>query len=198
MTSDSTVVPTPSARRDRRSADRRPEERRPPAAGPGDRGGGRGVPGHDEGHATAGRARAPGAARAGAGAPGPDRDRSGRGAAGEAARPRRRRGGRAHPLHLGDPAALGAADAEPGCAAADPLPARRLDGRLPGGARRLAGQGRAEPVAVGDRAAEGRLGGRLRALAAARPVGPALRLHLGRRRLPAGAAWSPRPSACWC
>ena len=76
---------------------------------------------------------------------------------------------------------------EPGCAAAGALPARGLDGRLPGGARGPAGQGGAEPVAVGDRAAAGRMGGGLRALAAARPVGAALRLRLGRRHLPAGA-----------
>src|SRR3954453_18409332 len=34
---------------------------------------------------------------------------------------------------LDDPAALGAADAQPGCAAAGSLPAWRLDRRLPGG-----------------------------------------------------------------
>src|ERR687894_363302 len=113
--------------------------------------------------------------------------RPGRGAAGEAARPRRWPGWRAHPLHLGDPAALGATDAEPGCAAADPLPARGLDGRLPGGADRPARRASAEPVALGNRAATGRVAGRPCALAAARPVGPALRLPLGRRRLPAGA-----------
>ena len=39
----------------------------------------------------------------------------------------------------------------------------------------------------GDRAAAERMGGGLRALAAARSVRPALRLRLGRRRLPAGA-----------
>ena len=46
-------------------------------------------------------------------------------------RRRRRRRRRAHPLHLIDPAALGQADTQPGCAAADPLPARGLNGRLP-------------------------------------------------------------------
>ena len=107
--------------------------------------------------------------------------------AGEAARPRRRRWSRAHPFHLGHPAALGAADPEPGCPAADPLPARGFDGRLPGGARGAAGQRCAEPVAVGGRAAARRVGSGLCALAAARPVGPALRLCLGGRRLPAGA-----------
>ena len=75
--------------------------------------------------------------------------RRGRGAAGQAARPcgwRSRR--RAHPLHLGHPAALGQADAEPGCLVAGSLPARRVDvwrtprfdGRLPGGARGLLGR----------------------------------------------------------
>ena len=70
--------------------------------------------------------------------------------------------------------------------AADPLPARGLDGRLRGGARGAAGQGRAEPVAVGHRPLAGRVGGGPRALAAARPVGAALRLSLGGWRLPAG------------
>jgi hypothetical protein len=90
-------------------------------------------------------------------------------------------------FHLGDPAALGSTDAEPRCLAADPLPARGLGRRLPGSARGLAGPRRPEPVAVGDRAAEGRVGGRVCSLAAAGAVGPSLRLYLGRRRLPAGA-----------
>src|SRR5215213_4759554 len=50
-----------------------------------------------------------------------------------------------------------------------------------------AGQGRPGPVAVGGRAAAGRMGSRPRALAAAGPVRPALRLSLGRRGVPAGA-----------
>src|SRR3954453_14602679 len=37
------------------------------------------------------------------------------------------------------PPALGPADAEPGCATADPVSARGLDGPLPGGSRRPAG-----------------------------------------------------------
>ena len=48
-----------------------------------------------------------------------------------------------------------------------------------------------EPVAVGDRQAAGRVGGGLCALAAARPVGPALRVCLGRRCLPAGTHGAP-------
>ena len=58
-----------------------------------------------------------------------DRHRSRGRAAGQTARPRHRPGCRAHPLHVGYPAALGPANAEPGCPAADPLPARYLDGR---------------------------------------------------------------------
>src|SRR5215213_6000505 len=93
--------------------------------------------------------------------------RPGPGAAGEDPRPRRWRwgGSRAHPLHLGHPTALGAADPEPGCLAADPLPARGFDGRPSGGARSAAGEGRAEPVAVGGRAAARRMAGGPRALA---------------------------------
>jgi len=39
---------------------------------------------------------------------------------------------------------------------------------------------------IGDRTPEGRMDGRIRSLAAARSVGPALRLHLGRRGLSSG------------
>ena len=81
---------------------------------------------------------------------------------------------------------LGPEDAEPGCSAADPLSARGLDGRFPGGARGAAGPRCPEPVAVGASEAAGRVGGGLCALAAARFVGPALRVCLGRRCLPAG------------
>jgi hypothetical protein len=44
-----------------------------------------------------------------------------------------------HPLHLIDPAEVGAADQEPRRTVADSLPARGVDRRLPGGARRVAG-----------------------------------------------------------
>ena len=60
---------------------------------------------------------------------------------------------------------------------------RRLSGRPDGPAR----QGCAQSFAFGDRAAEGRLGGRLSALASQRSVGATLCLYLGRRRLSAGA-----------
>src|SRR5258708_7543578 len=55
----------------------------------------------------------------------------------------------------GHPAALGAADAEPGCLASRSLSTRRVDGGLPGGTRRTARSRCAEPIAVGDRAAAG-------------------------------------------
>ena len=51
----------------------------------------------------------------------------------------------------------------------------------------LLGKDAPNPVAVDDCAAAGRVGGGLQPLAAARPVGAALRLRLGRRRVSAGA-----------
>ena len=69
-------------------------------------------------------------------------------------------------------ATMGASDQEPG---------------------RPAGQGGGRAVAVGDRAAEGRMGRGSGALGAARHVGPALCLSLGRRRLPSGARGRGRP-----
>ncbi len=61
-----------------------------------------------------------------------------------------------------------------------------LDVRLRRGARSLAGEGRPEPGAVDGGTAAGRVGGGPRALAAALPVGPALRACRSRWRLPAG------------
>src|SRR5262245_1081609 len=61
----------------------------------------------------------------------------------------------------------------------DSLPARGVDRRLPGGARRPLGQGRAEPVASGDLAADGGMAGGLRCLAETRPVGAAIRVGVG-------------------
>ena len=66
------------------------------------------------------------------------------------------------------------------------LPARHLHRRLPGGVGRAPWPGRAEPVAGRHLAADRRLGAGARALAAPRSLCTALRLHLGRRRLPAG------------
>ena len=77
--------------------------------------------------------------------------------------------------------------------AAGALPARHLDGRLPGGAGGApCGQGCAEPVAGGDFQTDGRVAGRVRALAEARPVGAAIRVRVGGRGLPAGADGRPR------
>ena len=73
------------------------------------------------------------------------------------------------------------------CAVAGSLFARGVDRRLPGGACRSPGQGRAQPVAGGDRAADGGVAGRLRRLASARSLGAAIRLCVGGRGLPAGA-----------
>ncbi len=82
---------------------------------------------------------------------------------------------------------MGAAHEEPRCPFAGALPARNLDRRLPGSADGLARQGRAQSFACRDRAVEGRVGGRIQALAKARSVGSALCLCLGRRRLSASA-----------
>src|SRR5262245_52640585 len=89
-------------------------------------------------------------------------------------------------FHLVDPAEVGAADEEPRCAVAGSLPAWGVDWRLPGSPRRPLGQGRAEPVAGGDLAADRRMAGGLRRLAEARPLGEAIRVRVGGRGLPAG------------
>jgi hypothetical protein len=57
-------------------------------------------------------------------------------------------------------------------AVAGSLPARGVDRRLPGGARRPLGQGRAELVASRDLAADRGMAGGLRCLADPRPLGP--------------------------
>src|SRR3954453_22883548 len=82
---------------------------------------------------------------------------------------------------------MGAPDAEPRCALADPLPSRGLDRRLPGGACGTPRPRRTEPVAFSDRSAERGMAGRVRALATAGSLGTALRVPLGRWRLPAGS-----------
>ena len=56
----------------------------------------------------------------------------------------------------------------------------------------LPGQGRAEPVAGRDHAADGGVAVRLRRLAEARPLGATIRVRLGGRGLPAGADGSGR------
>ena len=57
---------------------------------------------------------------------GPERDRAGRGPADQGPRPGSRPGWRADPVQLSIAATLGASDDQPGCPAADPVPARRL------------------------------------------------------------------------
>src|SRR6266436_1411093 len=79
------------------------------------------------------------------------------------------------PLHLVDSPEVGAADEESRRAVAGSLPARGVDRRLPGGARRPLGQGRAELVASRDLAADRGMAGGLRCLADPRPLGPAIR-----------------------
>src|SRR5208283_5042135 len=82
---------------------------------------------------------------------------------------------------------MGATNEEPRCAPAGALSARDFGRRFPGGPPGLARQGRAEPLAGGDRPAQGRVGRRVSAVAKARSVGAPLCLRLGRWRLSAGA-----------
>lgn len=70
------------------------------------------------------------------------------------------RGWRAHPVHLRAIAPVRAADAVGGRRAANPLPARRLQWRLPGGLVRSAGTGRARALRPGGGPPQGRMGGR--------------------------------------
>jgi hypothetical protein len=95
------------------------------------------------------------------------------------ARPGRRGHRGENPFFLGDPAEMGAADEEPRRPVADSLPARGIDWRFPGGARSSVGQGRAEPVAGRDHAANGGVAGGLRRLAEARSLGTAIRVRVG-------------------
>src|SRR5580704_6501959 len=120
-----------------------------------------------EGLEVAGWPRPRRAARPWTAARNPDRGWSSRGPARQGARPGRRRRGGENPLHLIDPAEVGAADQEPRCAVADSLSARVVDRRLPGGAQRTVGKGRTQPVSGRDRTADGGVAGRLRCLAEA-------------------------------
>src|SRR5436190_18454818 len=116
----------------------------------------------------------------------PDRRRACRGSSRQGPRPGRRGRGGEDPLHLVDPAEVGAADEESRRAVACSLLTRGVDRRLPGGARRPLGQGRAEPVASGDLAADGGMAGGLRCLAETRPLGAAIRVRVGGWGLLAG------------
>src|ERR1700687_3544368 len=91
----------------------------------------------------------------------PDRSRTCRGPSRQGTRPRRRGPGGEDPLHLVDPAEVGAANEESRCAVAGSLPAWGVDRRLPGGAHRPAGEGRAESLARGDHATDGAVAGGL-------------------------------------
>src|SRR5215203_5580906 len=84
----------------------------------------------------------------------PDRHRTCGGLTGEDPRSWRSQRWQPGPLLVIDPAQVGAPDAEPRRALADPLPARDLDRRLPGGACGAARPGRTEPVAFSDRSAK--------------------------------------------
>ena len=121
-----------------------------------------------------------------------------RGPSRQGTRPGRRGRRGENPLQLVDPAEMGAADEEPRCAVAGSLPAWGVDRRLPGGARRALGQGRAEPVASGDLAADGRMADGLRRLAEARPLGAAIRVRVDGRGVPASPDGRQPPNACWC
>ena len=113
-------------------------------------------------------------------------DRPGRSAKAEGPRSRRRFG-RVHSLHVEHLAQMGAAHQEPRRPSARSLSARDFRRRFPGGPRRPARQGRAQPFRGGDRAPQERMGGRISAMAEARFVGAPLRLRLGGWRLFAGA-----------
>ena len=83
-------------------------------------------------------------------------------------------------------AEVGAADQGSRRAVAGSLPARGVDRRLPGGAGRPVGQGRAELVASRDLAADRAMAGGLRCLAELPPLGPAIRIRVGGWGLLAG------------
>src|SRR5580704_2151900 len=140
-----------------------------------------------EGLEVAGWPRPRRAARPWTAARNPDGGWASRGPARQGARPGRSRCGGENPLHLIDPAEVGAADQEPRCAVTDSLPARGVDRRFSGGAQRTVGKGRTQPVSRRDRTADGGVAGRLRCLAAAEPVAAALRVRVGGWRLSAGA-----------
>ena len=124
------------------------------------------------------------------------RNRPGRSAKAEGPRSRRDGGG-ADPVHLEYPARMGAAHQEPGRAVAGSLSARDFRRRLPGGPRRLARQGRAQPLRGGDRAprASGSTNiGDGRSAICRR----AITSTSGRTASICRRAWSRKPNACWC
>jgi hypothetical protein len=127
----------------------------------------------------------------------PEGNRSRRRQSGEASRSRGGQRRRADSFYLGDSAAVGSADAEFGRALAGSLPARHVNGRFPRGVDRPLGEGCAESFAGGDFSADGRIAGRVRALAQAGSLGASICVCVGRRRFPSGAHGRPwRMHAC--
>ena len=86
---------------------------------------------------------------------------------------------------------------EPRCAAAGALSARHFNRRLSGGADGLARQGRAQPFAGGDRAAEGRLGGRVSSAGRSAICRRGAMSISGPTASICRRAWSRKPNACW-
>ena len=146
----------------------------------------------------------------------PDRDRRSGGSAAKGPRSRRGRRRWRDRVHLRHSAKVGAAVAQPRCAASGPVPATHLDGDVQGEAperhrvrlpnatgssewaepRGPAWAGRPEPVAGRALAPDRRMGSGRRALAAPRSPPPADTPASGRMASVCRRGWSRRPSAC--
>ena len=107
-------------------------------------------------------------------------------------------GRRAHSLFVVDPAEMGAAHEEPRRAFAGALSARNFDGRFSGSADGLARQGRAQSFARRDRAAEGRVGGRISSAGKSAICRLGAMFTCGPTAFICKLGWSRRPNACWC
>ena len=128
----------------------------------------------------------------------PNRGGTCRGPSRQGARPGRRGRRGENPLHLVDPAEVGAADEEPRCAVAGSLPAWGVDWRLPGSPRRPLGQGRAKPVAGGDLAADGKMASGLQHLGRSATSRRGDTCTCGRTGSICRPEWKKPPNACWC
>ena len=104
---------------------------------------------------------------------------------------------RAHPLFVGDSAALRAPVEEPRSADPDPLPEGHLHRRLRGGARRIARQGCRRALGLDHRAAQGRLVGRAPALEQARSLAPSATSTSGSTASTCRPGSRTTRSACW-
>ena len=93
---------------------------------------------------------------------------------------------------------MGAAHQEPRRPAACSLSARDFRRRFPGGPRRPARQGRAQPFRGCDRAPQERMGGRVSTMAGSAIWRRAITSTSGRTASICRRAWSRRPNACWC